>query len=160
VHLLVRLYLRTAFLFLALGLLAGLWIEIQLVTGGTLSHGMVVAHVHLLLVGFLLMTILGVAFWLFPRSGRGQPIGPYPHLVAIAYVLLTVGTLVRAGTEFFDLQLTAQIWGYARLGAATAQVAGIGLGVVALWGRIRGAAFPKVEPVAPPGSDAHRGPGG
>jgi hypothetical protein len=153
-HLLVRLYLRTAFLFLALGLLAGLWIEIQLVTGGAISHGMVVAHVHLLLVGFLLMTILGVAFWLFPRSGRGQPIGPYPHLVAFAYVLLTLGTAIRATTEFFDLQLTAQVWGYLRLAASTAQVAGIGIGIVALWGRIRGAAFPKNEPGAP-----SRGPG-
>lgn len=151
-HLLVRLYLRTAFLFLALGLLGGLWIEFQLVSGGTISHGMIVSHVHLLLVGFLLMTIFGVAFWLFPRSGRGQPIGPYPNLVGFAYVLLTLGTAVRAVTEFFDLQLTAQTWGYVRLAASTAQVAGIAIGVVALWGRIRGAVFPKVEtpPAAAP----------
>jgi len=148
VHILVRLYLRTAFLFLALGLLGGLWIEFQLVSGGTISHGMIVAHVHLLLVGFLLMTIFGVAFWLFPRSGRGQPIGPYPNLVAFAYVLLTAGTLVRAVTEFFDLQLTAPTWGYVRLAASTAQVAGIAIGIVALWGRIRGVAFPKFEPPA------------
>jgi hypothetical protein len=117
-HILVRLYLRTAFLFLALGLVAGLWVEFQQVTGGSISHGMIVAHVHLLLVGFLLMTIFGVAFWLFPRSGRGQPIGPYPHLVAFSYVLLTAGTAIRATTEFFDLQLSAPLWGYVRLGAA------------------------------------------
>ena len=153
-HILVRLYLRTAFLFLALGLLGGLWIEFQLVSGGTISHGMIVAHVHLLLVGFLLMTIFGVAFWLFPRSGRGQPIGPYPNLVAFAYVLLTLGTVVRAGTEFFDLWLAARAWGYVRLGASTAQVAGIAIGVVALWGRIRGVAFPKVEPPAAPAPPA------
>jgi cbb3-type cytochrome oxidase subunit 1 len=151
-HPLVRLYLRTAFLFLALGLLGGLWIEFQLVSGGTISHGMIVAHVHLLLVGFLLMTIFGVAFWLFPRSGRGQPIGPYPNLVAFAYGLLTLGTVVRAGTEFFDLQLNAQTWGYVRLAASSAQVAGIAIGVVALWGRIRGAAFSKLDspPAEPP----------
>lgn len=149
-HPLVRLYLRTAFLFLALGLAAGLWIEFQLVTGGSISHGMIVAHVHLLLVGFLLMTILGVAFWLFPRSGRGQPIGPYPNLVAFSYVLLTAGTAIRAVTEFFDLQLTAELWGYVRLGASTAQVAAIVIGIVALWGRIRGASFAKVSPAAAP----------
>ena len=149
-HPLVRLYLRTAFLFLALGLLGGLWIEFQLASGGTISHGMIVAHVHLLLVGFLLMTIFGVAFWLFPRSGRGQPIGPYPNLVGFAYALLTAGTVVRAVAEFFDLQLTAPLWGYVRLAASTAQVAGIAIGIVALWGRIRGAAFAKVEPPAAP----------
>ncbi len=149
-HILVRLYLRTAFLFLALGLLGGLWIEFQLASGGTISHGMIVAHVHLLLVGFLLMTIFGVAFWLFPRSGRSQPIGPYPNLVAFAYVLLTAGTVVRAVTEFFDMQLAALAWGYVRLGASTAQAAGIAIGMVALWGRIRGAALAKVEPPAAP----------
>jgi hypothetical protein len=145
-HILVRLYLRTAFIFLALGLVTGLWIELQLATGGSISHGMIVAHVHLLLVGFLLMMILGTALWLFPRSGRGQPIGPYPNLVALAYALLAAGTLVRATTEFFDVQLAGPAWGFVGLGASTCQVAGILIGIVALWGRVRGAAIPKIEP--------------
>jgi hypothetical protein len=149
-HILVRLYLRTAFFFLALGLTGGLWVEFQTTAGGVLSHGMVVAHVHLLLVGFLLMTIFGVAFWLFPRSGRSQPLGPYPNLVGFAYVLLTAGTLIRGVTEFFDLALTAQVWSFVRLAASTGQVAGIVIAVVALWGRVRGAAFAKVEPPGGP----------
>ncbi len=147
-HIVVRLYLRTAFLFLILGLLTGLWLEFQMTTGGTISHGMVVAHVHLLLVGFMVMMIVGTALWLFPRSGRREPIGPYHNLVAFAYVLLTVGTLARAATEFFDVQLATQIWAYVRLAASTAQVAGILIGIFALWGRVRGAALPKVEPPA------------
>jgi hypothetical protein len=152
-HILVRLYLRTAFVFLALGLVTGLWIEILLTTGSTISHGMIVAHVHLLLVGFLVMMIVGTALWLFPRSGRGQPIGPYPNLVAFAYALLTAGTLIRAVTEFFDIELTSQLWAYVRLASSTAQVAGILIGIVALWGRVRGAAIPKIEtPPAPPGA--------
>jgi len=147
-HFLVRLYLKTAFAFLVLGLVGGLWVEYQLTTGGVVSHEMIVAHVHLLLVGFLLMMVFGVAFWLFPRSGRGQPIGPYPALVASAYVLLTAGTLIRAVTEFFDLALLAQAWAYVRLGAATCQAGGILLGIVALWDRVRGAALPKIPPSA------------
>jgi len=150
-HILVRLYLRTAFCFLALGLLGGLWIEFQLTAGGVTSHGMVVAHVHMLLAGFLLMMIFGVAYWLFPRSGRSQPIGPYPNLIGFAYVLMTAGTLVRAVTEFFDVQLAAPAWGYVRLAASTSQVAGIVIGIWTLWGRVRGAALPKVEaPPSPP----------
>jgi hypothetical protein len=147
-HILVRLYLRTAFCFLALGLLGGLWIGFQATVAGVVSHGMVVAHVHLLLVGFLLMMIFGVAFWLFPRSGRGQPIGPYPNLVGFAYVLLAAGTLIRAITEFFDLALVAQVWSFVRLAASTSQVGGIAVAIVALWGRVRGAAISKVEPPA------------
>lgn len=147
-HILVRLYLRTAFVFLALGLVTGLWLEFQTTTGGTISHGMVVAHVHLLLVGFMVMMIVGTALWLFPRSGRREPIGPYHNLVAFAYVLLTAGTLLRTTTEFFDGQLVAQTWAYVRLAASTGQVAGILIGIFALWGRVRGAAIPKVEPPA------------
>jgi len=140
-HPLVRLYLKTAFAFLALGLLTGLWIEGQLEFGGRwLSHGMVVAHVHLLLVGFLLLLILGVALWMFPRLARGQPVGPNPRLVAVGYALLAVGTVSRAATEFFDLWLTAPGWRYARFAGAALQVAGIVLGIAMLWRRVRGTA--------------------
>jgi len=149
-HILVRLYLRTAFVFLALGLLTGLYLEVQLNTGGTISHGMIVAHVHLLLVGFMVMMIVGTALWLFPRSGRREPIGPYHNLVAFAYALLTLGTLARAATEFFDIALAGQVWAYVRLAASAGQVAGILIGIFALWGRVRGAAVPKVETAAPP----------
>ncbi len=149
-HIIVRLYLRTAFTFLILGLLTGLWLEIQATTGGTVSHGMIVAHVHLLLVGFMVMMIVGTALWLFPRSGRREPIGPYHNLVAFAYVLLSAGTLVRAVTEFFDVQLDGQVWAYVRLAASTAQVAGILIGIFSLWGRVRGAAIPKGQPPAAP----------
>jgi hypothetical protein len=144
-HILVRLYLRTAFFFLALGLLGGLWVEVQLTAGGTISHGMVVAHVHLLLVGFLLMMIFGVAYWLFPRAGRSQPIGPYPNLVGFAYVLMAAGTMMRAATEFFDVQLDTPFWGYVRLGASASQVAGIAIAIWTLWERVRGAAHPKAD---------------
>lgn len=140
-HPLVRLYLKTAFAFLALGLLAGLWVEGQLVFGGPwLSHGMIVAHTHLLLVGFLLLLILGVALWMFPRIARGQPVGPMPWLVALGYGLLVAGTAGRAATEFLDLWLTAPLWRYVRLAGAALQIAGILLGVTMLWRRVRGAA--------------------
>jgi len=140
-HPLVRLYLKTAFGFLALGVLTGLWIEGQLVFGGPwLSHGMVVAHVHLLLVGFLLLLILGVALWMFPRLARGQPVGPSPRLAAVGYGILVVGTVARAATEFLDLWLTAEAWRYVRFAGAALQVAGIVLGIALLWRRVRGTA--------------------
>ncbi|HXY19580.1 MAG TPA: hypothetical protein VEH83_06245 [Gemmatimonadales bacterium] len=147
-HTLVRLYLRTAFAFLALGLAGGLWLEYRQTVGGVISQGMIVAHVHVLLVGFLLMMILGTAFWLFPRSGRGQPIGPHPRAVGLAYALLAAGTAIRGVTEFFDIELAAPAWRYVRLAASACQAAGILVGIAALWGRVRGAAVAKAEPPA------------
>ena len=149
-HVLVRLYLRTAFAFLALGLAGGLWLECRLNVGGVISQGMIVAHVHVLLVGFLLMMILGTAFWLFPRSGRGQPVGQHPKAVGLAYALLAAGTVIRGVTEFFDLEFSASAWRYVRLAASACQAAGILVGIVALWGRVRGAAVAKAEPPAAP----------
>ncbi|HTT67146.1 MAG TPA: hypothetical protein VMF70_03890 [Gemmatimonadales bacterium] len=149
-HALVRLYLRTAFAFLALGLMGGLWLEYRLTVGGVISQGMIVAHVHVLLVGFLLMMILGTAFWLFPRAGRGQPVGPHPFAVGLAYGLLTAGTVVRGVAEFFDLELSAPVWRYVALAASSVQAAGVLIGIVALWSRVRGAAAPKLAPPNPP----------
>jgi hypothetical protein len=31
------------------------------------NFGFITAHVHLLLVGFMLMIVMGVATWMFPR---------------------------------------------------------------------------------------------
>ncbi len=145
-HPLVRLYLKTAFVFLGLGLVAGLWIEGELVFRGRwLSHGMVVAHTHLLLVGFLLLLVLGVALWMFPRLARGQPVGPSPRLVAVGWALLAVGTAARALTEFFDLWLTADGWRWVRFAGAALQLTGILVGVAMLWRRVRGAAVLKPD---------------
>jgi heme/copper-type cytochrome/quinol oxidase subunit 1 len=52
------------------------------------------AHTHAILVGFVMMTILGVALWLFPRAERGEQ--RYDaRLAAAAYWLLTTGSHIR-----------------------------------------------------------------
>src|SRR4030095_804654 len=53
---------------------------------------------HLLLVGFMLMMVMGVATWMFPRPGRDN--ARYrPELAEAAYWLITAATAVRAGAE-------------------------------------------------------------
>ncbi len=37
-----------------------------------LHYQIITAHVHLLLVGFILMMIMGVALWMFPRLPKGD----------------------------------------------------------------------------------------
>lgn len=55
-----------------------------------------VLHTHLLLVGFLLLVIFGVAFWMFPKVAGQRP-GRDAGWVAFA--LLNAGVLLRVVAE-------------------------------------------------------------
>jgi hypothetical protein len=133
---LVRLYVKTSFLFLLLGLLLGGYVAVEVnVIGRGVPWPLITAHVHLLLVGFLLMLVFGVATWMFPRPGRDD--ARYrPGLAWLVYWLLTVSTVVRALGE-----LGAAIAG--SRGSLLAAVGGLGqlaaaiLFVVNMWTRIR-----------------------
>ena len=68
---LVRRYVKTSFAFLAAGLLLGAWIIVsEFLLGAHPPRLFITAHAHLLLVGFMLMIVMGVATWMFPRPGR------------------------------------------------------------------------------------------
>jgi membrane associated rhomboid family serine protease len=70
-HSLVRRFLKTAIIFLVIGLLLGLWMMVERELGGHVSGPYAVsAHTHAILVGFVMMMILGVALWLFPRPSK------------------------------------------------------------------------------------------
>ena len=65
---LVRRYIKTSFVFLLTGLgLGGYIIVAQFVVGTYPPRPLITAHVHLLLVGFMLTIVMGVATWMFPR---------------------------------------------------------------------------------------------
>ena len=92
---LVRLYIKTSFAFLLLGLALGGYITVEVnLLGRAVAWPVITAHVHLVLVGFMLMLVFGVATWMFPRSARDG--GRYrPGLAWLVYWLLTGTTLVR-----------------------------------------------------------------
>src|SRR5262249_51104846 len=92
---LVRLYVKTSFVFLLLGLALGAYITLEVnVAGRGVPWPLITAHVHLLLVGFLLMLVFGVATWMFPRPRRDD--ARYrPRLAWLVYGLLTASTAVR-----------------------------------------------------------------
>jgi heme/copper-type cytochrome/quinol oxidase subunit 1 len=92
---LVRRYLRTAIGFLLAGLGLGLWMLIQRELEGRYpGPGLISAHTHVILVGFVMMMILGVALWMFPRPQRND-VRYRPGIAEAAYWLLTVSTAVR-----------------------------------------------------------------
>ena len=144
---LVRRYIKTSFLFLVAGLVLGGYIIVaEFVAGAYPPRLLITAHAHLLLVGFMLMIVMGVATWMFPRPAKDD--ARYrPELAEAVYWVMTVGTTMRAGSEI-GLALTGA--GPLRMAVAVgglAQLAGAALFVVNMWWRVR------TPPVAgpPPG---------
>jgi heme/copper-type cytochrome/quinol oxidase subunit 1 len=92
---LVRRYLRTAMGFLLAGLGLGVWMLVRRELEGRYpTPRLISAHTHVILVGFVMMMILGVALWMFPRPERDD--ARYRPVVAeTAYWLLAVATGVR-----------------------------------------------------------------
>lgn len=96
---LVRRYIKTAFAFFLLGMLAGAGISIM---QGILDYPvpwlLVVAHVHVLLVGFVLMLIMGVATWMFPRPAK-EGTRYRPELAEAVYWIIAPATALRFAAE-------------------------------------------------------------
>ncbi|MES2305210.1 MAG: cbb3-type cytochrome c oxidase subunit I [Gemmatimonadota bacterium] len=136
-HSLVRRYIKTAILFLFAGLVLGGWMMVrrELYQRSPTSWE-TSAHTHAIFVGFVMMMILGVALWLFPRPERDD-IRYRPALVLVAWWLLTVGTASRIIGELLRGTSTAEWLRIAVLLAGLAQIAGLALFFGTMWSRIR-----------------------
>lgn len=136
-HSLVRRYLKTAILFLATGLLIGGWMIVQRELIGTYPSPYIVsAHTHAILVGFVMMMILGVALWLFPRPDKSDE-RYQPRVADVAYWLLAIGTATRIAGELSRIGITSLPLRWIVVLASFAQIAGIGLFFYTMWSRIR-----------------------
>ena len=136
-HSLVRRYIKTAIAFLGVGLLIGLKMIVERdVLSRPVNAYETSAHTHALLVGFVMMMILGVALWLFPRGGsEGRRYDP--QLASVAYWLLTVGTAIRIAGELAKSSRNIEWVGWMVVVASAAQVAAIAIFFVTMWPRIR-----------------------
>lgn len=136
-HSLVRLYIKTAIVFLLTGLVLGAWmlIERELFQKYPSPYEMS-AHTHAIFVGFVMMMILGVALWIFPRPAKSDA-GYRPGLVRAAWWLITTGTAVRVVGELFRIVSGATLLRWAIVLAGFAQIAGIALFFSTMWSRIR-----------------------
>jgi hypothetical protein len=132
-----RRYLKASIVFLVFGLLLGLHIGAAEYAGwGTLRPPYIVAHTHVLLVGFLLMLIMGVAQWMFPRLAGSGPVAD-ARAATVAWWMLVIGVVVRTTGEILSAYFLARAIGYATFAAACLEVAGVVLFFVQLWPRIR-----------------------
>ena len=134
---LVRRYVKTSFAFLVVGLLLGAYVVVaQFVVGRYPSRLIVTAHVHLLLVGFMLMLVMGVATWMFPRPARDD--ARYrPELAEAVYWVMASSTALRALGEVLLGATGASGLGWLVAAGGMGQVAGALLFVVNMWWRVR-----------------------
>jgi cbb3-type cytochrome oxidase subunit 1 len=136
-HSLVRRFLKTGIVFLVTGLLIGLWMMAERELSGRFASPYVAsAHTHAILVGFVMMMILGVALWLFPRPTKDDP-RYSPRAAEVAYWLLTIGTAARVVGELTRPHIDTLWLRAVTLGAGVLQVAGIGVFFYTMWSRIR-----------------------
>ncbi|HEY3287693.1 MAG TPA: cbb3-type cytochrome c oxidase subunit I [Gemmatimonadaceae bacterium] len=138
-HSLARRYLKTAIVFLVVGLMLGVWLLLRRELGGAaISARELSAHTHALLVGFVMMMIAGVALWLFPRP-TAEDRRYQPRLAETAWWCIAPGTALRISAEVlagFDpgpgLRLVIVLGGLL-------QAVGLGLVFWTLFPRIRAA---------------------
>ena len=75
-HTLVRRFLKTGIVFLVVGLAVGGWMIVRRELAAPRRGVRKSAHTHAIFVGFVMMMILGVALWMFPRPDKATPLPP------------------------------------------------------------------------------------
>lgn len=144
-HSLVRRYLKTGILFLAVGLILGGWMIVtRELYNASPSPYLVSAHTHAILVGFIMMMILGVALWLFPRPEKTD-LRYQPRMAEVAYWFLTIGTATRLLAEISRDHSESDVLRWTVVLSSFAQIVGIGLFFYTMWSRIRPAGSQKRE---------------
>jgi cbb3-type cytochrome oxidase subunit 1 len=134
---LIRRYIKTSFAFLLAGLVLGAYIVVrEFLLDVYPPRLFITAHVHLLLVGFVLMIVMGVATWMFPRPARDD--ARYrPELAEAVYWIMTVGTGLRAAAELAAPFQAGRALRLLIVAGGLAQVLGTGLFVLNMWWRVR-----------------------
>ncbi|MDH5510852.1 MAG: cbb3-type cytochrome c oxidase subunit I [Nitrospinota bacterium] len=133
---LARWYIKTALLFFVAGLLTGAWIMVEMAMGPSRALApLISAHTHLLLYGFVIILIMGVAYWMFPRPGK-EDLRYSPRTAQINYGLATAGTIIRTVGEFLDYYSISGAFAPTVIGSLCQIAAGI-IFAWNIWSRVR-----------------------
>jgi hypothetical protein len=133
----VRLFIKTGILFLAAGLVLGGYMLFEREINNRWPNPYLVsAHAHVVLVGFVMFLILGVALWLFPRAEKDDT-RYRPGRITAAYVILTASTATRFVAEASRAWSHAHWLAWGVLAGGFGQIAGIALYCWTMWSRIR-----------------------
>lgn len=133
----VRYFIKTSITFLVLGILAGAYASVSAnIFHEPVMPGFISAHTHVIIIGSIMMMIMGVALWFFPRAEK-EDTKYNPDRIKIIYWLMTVSTGGR-----FVCQIANSFLTQAPLGVLIVLFSiGQGVGMVwffySIWGRIR-----------------------
>lgn len=133
----VRYYIKTSLIFLLVGLLTGIYMSYsKYVLENGVHPEMISAHTHIILIGSVMMMIMGVALWFFPRAEKEDK-RYNPKLILIVYWMMSASTSLRyifqvtasfVYTEWINCMVTI---------FSTLQVISFILFFYSMWGRIR-----------------------
>ncbi len=133
---LARYYVKAAVLFLLLGLLLGGYMSYVLnIKDSAVPASMITAHTHLILVGFVMMLIMGVALWLFPRPR--EKVFYSPMLSEVVFYLMFTSILGRAIGEVLSGFFAAGWIAWLTLAASYGEILGMVLFFANIWQRIK-----------------------
>lgn len=96
----------------------------------------------MILIGFVMMMILGVALWMFPRPER-EDVRYRPLVAEAAYWLLTGATAARFAGEVLPPKPPGSLQGWIVVLAGIGQAVGLGIFFYNLLPRIRSARKPE-----------------
>jgi uncharacterized protein involved in response to NO len=134
---LVRRFIKTGIVFLGVGLVLGSYMLIARELFFTWPHPhLVSAHVHAVLVGFVMFMILGVGLWLFPRPEKGDE-RYRPERIEAAYWILLLSTTARFAGEVGRVWVEAPWIRWLVVLSGLGQAAGLGFYFWTMWTRIR-----------------------
>lgn len=133
----VRYFIKTSVIFLIIGILTGLYMSVsKYVLKIGYSQELISAHTHLILVGSVMMMIMGVALWFFPRAEKNDK--KYnPDLILITYWVMTIGTSLRFIFQVAANFLVSDLIQYLIVISSVLQVVAMILFFYSMWGRIR-----------------------
>jgi len=133
----VRYFVKTSIIFLAVGILTGLYMSFAknvLKTG--FGYELIAAHTHVILVGSVMMMIMGVALWFFPRAAKKDK-RYNPDLILIVYWMMTIATSLRFISQVVMSLYYVQWISITVTITSTFQVIAMLLFFYSMWGRIR-----------------------
>jgi hypothetical protein len=98
---------------------------------------LVSAHTHIILSGSVMMMIMGVALWFFPRPEKDDPLYK-PGFILFSYYLMTISTSVRFISQVISSVIAPnEILKFFLFISALGQIAGLIIFFISMWGRIR-----------------------
>ncbi len=134
----VRYFIKTSIIFLMIGILTGLYMVIVRNYSNEWPHpDLISAHTHIILVGSVMMMIMGVALWFFPRAEKDDKLYK-PGLILTTYYIITISTAVRFISQIVSSLVQAgSLLKFLLTASSVLQVLGIILFFISMWGRIR-----------------------